>query len=60
MANGQDKPKKEEKTPVTFSLPQEIYDKMVDRLPRYGARSRVCELLWKKFLDGEIQLTESY
>ena len=45
-------------TTVSFMLPNDLYDKLVNRLPAYGSRSRLFRTFVEQFLDGRIEVVQ--
>lgn len=45
-------------TTVSFLLPNDMYEKLCDRLPKYGSRSDFFRTLVEQFLDGKLEVTK--
>ena len=45
-------------TTISFMLPNELYEKLIDRLPKYGSRSEFFRTVVEQFLEGKIQVIQ--
>lgn len=43
-------------TTVSFMLSNEMYEKLTDRLPKYGSRSDFFRTVVELFLEGKLQV----
>lgn len=45
-------------TTVSFMLPNDMYDKLCERLPKYGSRSQFFRTIVEQFLAGRIEVVQ--